>query len=283
MNVRPHHLLFALMVHALVAALLLTGVECTHKMAQPPTVEGTIINIAPKPVAPPQPEVKPEPKKPEPPTQNPNDQKAKQAQEQQRQDAEARERSALEQQRQQELQHQQQIAKEKAQQEEQRRAQELQRQADEEEAARKQAEESKRKADEAKRKAEEAERKKKEAAAKQAAAERRQRELDLAAAVGAEEQEQAQTQWAQQITAAISRAWTRMAGTDNLKCILKIRLAASGAVLDAQVAHSSGNQLFDDSVQRAVYKASPLPLPTDMSAFDPNINICFSPDPRNCQ
>ncbi len=286
MNVRPHHLLFALMVHALAAMLLFTGVECTHKVALPPTIQGTIINVAPKPVTqPPQPEAKPQPdtQKPEPPTQDQDDQKRRQAQEQQRQDAEARQRSALEQQRQQDLQRQQQIAKEKAAQEEQHRAQELQRQAAEEESARKQAEETKRKADEAKRKATEAERKKKEAAAKQATADQRQREVELAAELGGEEQQNTQIQWAQQLTAAISRAWSRMAGTDTLKCRLKIRLAATGDVLDAQIAQSSGNQLFDDSVRRAVYKASPLPLPTDMTAFDPNITICFSPDPRNCQ
>ena len=34
---------------------------------------------------------------------------------------------------------------------------------------------------------------------------------------------------------------------------------------------------------KAISKASPLPLPGNAEAFVPNVDICFSPDPRNCQ
>jgi len=90
-----------------------------------------------------------------------------------------------------------------------------------------------------------------------------------------------------QLQAAITNVWAPPTGTDpNTHAWLKIRLAQTGEVLDAQIDTSSGVPLFDQTLRQAAYRASPLPLPKDPSAFDPVLKICFSANPantRSCQ
>lgn len=123
-------------------------------------------------------------------------------------------------------------------------------------------------------------------AAQKAAKERKQREAELQQSLGVESaqlNQQIQNEWSLQLIAAITRAWARPPGTDqSLKAWLKITLSSTGEVQNASIATTSGVPLFDQTVRQAVYAASPLPLPRDASAFDPNITICFSPNPRNC-
>ena len=132
-----------------------------------------------------------------------------------------------------------------------------------------------------------AEAKRKQAEQAQREAERRKRAEELQKQLGAESAEltaQMQNEWAAQLTAALQQAWARPPGTDQtLKAQLQMVLAQNGTVQSAKVVGTSGNVAFDDSVVRAAYRASPMPLPRDPSAFVPNINICFSPNPRNCQ
>lgn len=66
----------------------------------------------------------------------------------------------------------------------------------------------------------------------------------------------------------VERSWARPPGADkNLECLVRVRLVQSGEVMQALVVRSSGNDVFDRSVENAVYKASPLPLPEDKSLF----------------
>ena len=66
------------------------------------------------------------------------------------------------------------------------------------------------------------------------------------------------------ILSAIASQWIVPANLDkNLSCQLFIRLDASGKVLAVKLLRSSGNVLLDRSARLAVFKASPLPLPTD--------------------
>ena len=60
-----------------------------------------------------------------------------------------------------------------------------------------------------------------------------------------------------------------------MKCKIKIGLIPSGDVMSAAVVESSGNSLFDDSAVRAVYKASPLPVPKDPNVFKQFRNFTF--------
>jgi len=67
----------------------------------------------------------------------------------------------------------------------------------------------------------------------------------------------------------VERNWVRPAGwTKGMECVVRVRLAPTGEVINAMVARSSGSAAFDRSVENAVYKASPLPLPEDKGLFE---------------
>jgi colicin import membrane protein len=67
----------------------------------------------------------------------------------------------------------------------------------------------------------------------------------------------------------VERNWVRPAGWNKgLECIVRVRLIPTGEVIQATVTRSSGNPAFDRSVENAVYKASPLPLPEDKGLFE---------------
>lgn len=142
---------------------------------------------------------------------------------------------------------------------------------------------------EAKRKQEEeqAERRKKEEAERRLAAEE-----SLKQQIAAEERASAEAARAARAASAadkykalirqkVSRNWNRPAGTKTgLKCTVRVRLVPGGEVLQATVVRSSGDAVFDRSVENAVYKAAPLPLPPDADLFDyfREIEFLFSPE-----
>ena len=71
------------------------------------------------------------------------------------------------------------------------------------------------------------------------------------------------------ILEAIGRRWLVPGGVDKkLSTKLMIRLAPGGMVLDVQVTRSSGDLALDRSARDAVFKASPLPVPTESSEFN---------------
>lgn len=82
----------------------------------------------------------------------------------------------------------------------------------------------------------------------------------------------------------VSRNWVRPGGSrKGLRCIVRVRLLASGDVLEANVIKSSGDALFDRSVENAVRKASPLPIPKETDLFDyfREIEFLFNPEDNN--
>ncbi|MCG6866050.1 MAG: cell envelope integrity protein TolA [Thiogranum sp.] len=161
------------------------------------------------------------------------------------------------------------------------------------EAAKKRQEEEKRKAEaeekrqeEAKRKAE-AEKKRQEEAKRKAAAEKkRQEEAERKAAEAemqarlAAEQDRMATQrrsamqrmideYVLYIQEKVQRSWIRPPSSGaGLSCTVEVRLIPSGEVIDAQIVRSSGNAAFDRSVEAAVFKASPLPVPPDAEVME---------------
>lgn len=71
------------------------------------------------------------------------------------------------------------------------------------------------------------------------------------------------------IVNAIGRNWILPENVDgSLSSQFRIRLAPNGAVLEVSLTRSSGDPLLDRSAQTAIYKASPLPVPTDASTFN---------------
>ncbi|TDJ66065.1 MAG: cell envelope integrity protein TolA [Proteobacteria bacterium] len=79
----------------------------------------------------------------------------------------------------------------------------------------------------------------------------------------------------------VSRNWARPPGAQRgLQCTVRVRLVPSGDVLQVTVAKTSGDEQFDRSVENAVYKASPLPLPGDRDLFEyfREIEFIFNPE-----
>jgi colicin import membrane protein len=180
-----------------------------------------------------------------------------------------------------------QAAKQKAETERKLKAEQAAKQKAEAEAKRKAEAAAKQKAEaEAKRKAEQAAKEK--AAKEKAAAEAaRQREAEQALqAQLAEEQAQARAEHAlsgyiPQIQQKIQRNWLRPGGSAaGLSCLIRVKLIPGGEVVDARVVRSSGDPLFDRSVETAVLKASPLPMPADAAMFKyfREIDFNFNPD-----
>jgi colicin import membrane protein len=84
------------------------------------------------------------------------------------------------------------------------------------------------------------------------------------------------------IKQAIEQRWLIPPGVDkSLSSELLIRIAPGGAVLDVQVMKSSGNVALDRSARDAVFKASPLPVPTDSDAFDQFREVVVKVNPKN--
>jgi len=79
----------------------------------------------------------------------------------------------------------------------------------------------------------------------------------------------------------VQNSWLRPAGSPRgLRCVIRVKLIPGGEVVGAKVVKSSGDALFDRSVESAVLKASPLPLPADPDLFKHfrEIDFNFSPD-----
>lgn len=80
----------------------------------------------------------------------------------------------------------------------------------------------------------------------------------------------------------VSRSWNRPAtAAKGLQCTVRVRLVAGGEVLAASVVRSSGDPVFDRSVENAVYKATPLPVPQDPQVFSYFREIEFVFNPEN--
>lgn len=74
----------------------------------------------------------------------------------------------------------------------------------------------------------------------------------------------------------VERNWIRPTTfKKGLSCTVLVRMMPSGEVLEAKVVKSSGDPIFDRSVEQAVQKAAPLPLPPDGSLFTSFRNLKF--------
>ena len=184
------------------------------------------------------------------------------------------ERSQREQQRQQEeaaAAEQKRAAEEKAAAEAAAAAQAAETRAAAERKAREEAEAQKRAAEEKQRQAE--------------AQEQAQREEDLKRDLAAEEEAKkaragpALASWQAQIAAKINRAWLRPpTARPGIECMLNVTQVPGGEVTEVTIGACNGDQAVRESIQAAVYRASPLPPPPDPALFDRHLRIDFKPD-----
>jgi TonB C terminal len=86
-------------------------------------------------------------------------------------------------------------------------------------------------------------------------------------------------QYATSLRNSIRNAWVKppsaMAGVD---CLVQITQVAGGEVTGAHVTQCNGDEAVRQSIEDAVYRASPLPSPFDQAAFEKNLNLRFNPD-----
>jgi colicin import membrane protein len=128
-------------------------------------------------------------------------------------------------------------------------------------------------------------------AAKRAAEERQrqqedsEREADLQRSLAAEEQASsarsgpALANWESEIAAKITRAWLRPpTARSGIECMLYVTQVPGGEVTQVRIGACNGDQAVRESIEAAVYRASPLPPPPDPALFDRNLRINFKPD-----
>ncbi len=86
------------------------------------------------------------------------------------------------------------------------------------------------------------------------------------------------------IIGAISRQWILPENANRmLSSQFRIRLAPNGSVLDVVLTRGSGDAVLDRSAQAAIYKASPLPVPADPTAFNLFRSITLTVRPENAR
>ena len=125
------------------------------------------------------------------------------------------------------------------------------------------------------------------AAAKKAAEERARqaREAELRRALEAEARGNAMrnsdeaARWHGQIVARITRAWIKPPSAQpGISCIVSVTQVPGGEVTAVRVdSCSGGDAALRESVEVAVYRASPLPPPPDPALFERNLELTFAP------
>jgi colicin import membrane protein len=112
-----------------------------------------------------------------------------------------------------------------------------------------------------------------------------EREADLKRSLAAEAQSHAaragpaREAWLAQIAAKITHAWIRPpTARPGIECVLDVTQVPGGEVTQVSVGQCSGDQAVRESIETAVYRASPLPPPPDPADFDRHLRITFKPD-----
>jgi colicin import membrane protein len=85
--------------------------------------------------------------------------------------------------------------------------------------------------------------------------------------------------WIAQISARITRAWIRPpSARPGIDCLVHVTQVPGGEVVSAKVGSCNGDEAVRLSIEAAVIRASPLPLPPDPALFDRDLEVHFKPD-----
>jgi colicin import membrane protein len=139
---------------------------------------------------------------------------------------------------------------------------------------------------------EEAERQKQEAATRaaqeqeqRAAKDKARREAELRAQLAAEERTNAArgsaeaAAWLALIRDKVTRNWIRPpSARAGVNCEVHVTQVPGGAVTGVQIGSCNGDAAVRESIEAAVYRASPLPTPSNPDLFDRNLIFNFHPD-----
>jgi colicin import membrane protein len=123
-----------------------------------------------------------------------------------------------------------------------------------------------------------------EQAARRAAAQAAANQADLQRSIAAEERldaaraSGAMSTWAQQIQARIERAWIKPpSARSGINCILNVTQVPGGVVTSVALGACNGDDAVKQSIVDAVYRASPLPAPSDPNLFERSLELNFRP------
>ena len=77
----------------------------------------------------------------------------------------------------------------------------------------------------------------------------------------------------------VERNWIRPAGAvKGLDCEVRVRQIPGGDVVDVRIVRCNGDATVVRSIEAAVYRASPLPRPTDPSLFEKELIFRVAPE-----
>jgi len=131
-------------------------------------------------------------------------------------------------------------------------------------------------------------RKLKEAADREARAraqDKARREAELRAQLAAEERvnaargSRAEAEWLALIRDKVTRAWIRPPSAHvGVNCEVHVTQVPGGVVTKVQIGSCNGDDAVRASIETAVYRASPLPTPSNADIFDRDITFTFHPN-----
>ena len=122
-------------------------------------------------------------------------------------------------------------------------------------------------------------------AAKRAAQDKARRESELQARLAAEERinaargSAAAAAWLSLIRDRVTHAWIRPpSARPGVNCEVRVTQVPGGVVTGVQIGNCNGDAAVRESIEAAVYRASPLPSPSNTDLFDRNLKFNFHPD-----
>lgn len=84
--------------------------------------------------------------------------------------------------------------------------------------------------------------------------------------------------WTSEITSRIQNAWIRPpTAQPGIECVLNVSLVPGGSVTGVSIGQCNGDDAVRQSIQTAVYNASPLPAPPNGVPFPHQLIITFKP------
>jgi colicin import membrane protein len=121
--------------------------------------------------------------------------------------------------------------------------------------------------------------------ADRAARDKAKRESELKAQLAAEERVNAargsreEVAWLALIRDKVTRAWIRPpSARAGVNCEVHVTQVPGGVVTGVQIGTCNGDAAVRESIEAAVYRASPLPMPANADLFDRNLKFNFHPD-----
>jgi colicin import membrane protein len=121
--------------------------------------------------------------------------------------------------------------------------------------------------------------------AQRVARDKAKRESELRAQLAAEERVNAargsaeEVAWLALIRDRVTRAWIRPpSARAGVNCEVLVTQVPGGVVTGVQIGSCNGDAAVRESIQAAVYRASPLPTPSNPDLFDRNLKFNFHPD-----